>query len=206
MMKENHNLYEKFSKLYEVFFKPFFIRGIIKSIKTLEKQNPKNVLEVGCGPGYSFEFYPKNLSVTAYDVSKKMVEEAKLKAAEVSLEKINVLEVSEYQEYLSTKEFDSVVSFSVLSVVPEPQIFLNDLKKYCAQGGYLYLTVHNRRRGFKKYFDVVFDYPCRLLFGFTLLRHVEDFDWTGFEIIETKSANKMLFFSLNDLVVIKKNS
>ncbi len=205
-MKTNHDLYEKFSKIYEVFFKPFFIKGIVMSIKTLENQNPKSVLEVGCGPGYSFEFYPENLSVTAYDVSKSMVEEAKLKIKDMTLKDIKILEVTEYQKYLEAKEFDSVLSFSVLSVVPEPQIFLNDLKKYCAKGGYLYLTVHNRRRGFKKYFDVLFDYPCRLLFGFTLLRHIEDFDWTGFEIVETKSANKMLFFSLNDLVVVKKIS
>jgi SAM-dependent methyltransferase len=205
-MKDNHKLYEKFSKLYEFFFKPFFIRGVLESIKTLEKQKPKSVLEVGCGPGYSFEYYPITLSVTAYDVSKSMVEEAKLKIKDLSLKNMKVLDVSDYQEYLKTKEFDSVVSLSVLSVVPEPQVFLNDLKNYCAQGGYLYLTVHNRRQGLKKYFDIVFDYPCRLLFGFTLLRHVEDFDWKGFEIVEIKSANKMLFFSLNDLVVIRKNS
>ena len=205
MNKDNHSFYENFTSLYEIMFKPFFIVGVKKVIRLIGQNKHSNILEVGCGTGYSFEHYPSGVNVTAYDVSKKMVEEAKKKSKSILNNDILVLDANSYHSYLEGKTFDAVVSFSVISVVPDPQVFLNELKTKCKKGGFIYLVMHSRSpQGFKKLVEYVFEFPCRFFFGFTLLRHIEDLDTKGLEIVENKKINKFMFFTLSDLIILKK--
>lgn len=205
MNEKNHNLYEKFTKLYEIVFKPFFVGGIKRVMSVLEKNKHTHVLEAGCGTGYSFEFYPPGFYITAYDVSNAMVEEARKKSKDVLDNEILVLDSDNYYSYLKGKTFDAVISFSVMSVVPDPQVFLEELRMRCKRGGCIYLVMHQRSKGIKRIAEYLLEFPCRFLFGFTLLRHIEDLDISGLEIIENKSINKFMFFTLNNLVVLKKN-
>jgi SAM-dependent methyltransferase len=205
MNEKNHSLYEKFTKIYEVLFKPFFIGGIKRVMNILEKKKHTNVLEAGCGTGYSFEYYPSGFNVTAYDVSNAMVDEARKKSKEILDNDIMVLDADNYHSYLKGKTFDAVISFSVMSVVPDPQVFLEELRMRCKRGGCIYLVMHQRSKGLKKIPEYIFEFPCRFLFGFTLLRHIEDMDISGLEIIENRSINKFMFFTLNNLIVLKKH-
>jgi len=205
MKEKNHGLYERFTKLYEVVFKPFFVGGMKKVMRSLEKNKHTNVLEAGCGTGYSFEHYPSGFSITAYDVSDKMVEEARKKTADILDNEIIVLDADNYHSYLMGKTFDAVISFSVMSVVPDPQVFLEELRMRCKRGGCIYLVMHQRSTGFKKIFEYIFEFPCKFLFGFTLLRHVEDLEISGLEIVENRKINRLMFFTLSNLIVLKKN-
>jgi len=204
-MNKNHGLYEKFTKLYEVIFKPFFIGGIKKSMKVVEKNKHNSLLEVGCGPGYSFEFYPAGVSVSAYDLSEKMVEEAKKRAAEILDNDIKVLDDDSYHSLTDGKTYDAVLSFSVITVVPDAQTFLEELRMRCKKGGYIYLVMHQRSKGPFVIFDYLFELPSRFLFGFTLFRHIDDLDTRGLEIIENKKINSFSFIKWSNLIVLKKN-
>ena len=204
MKKKNHNLYEKFAKLYEMLFKPFFKSGMKKVMCSIKQNNHSNLLEVGCGTGYSFQYYPPGVNIMAYDVSSKMVEEARTKSRDVLDNEILVLDAESYESYLKDKTFDAIVSFSVMSVVPDPQIFLEELSLKCKKGSLIYLVMHLRSKGIKKLLEYLFEFPCRLLFGFTLLRHIKDLDTKDLEIVESRKINKFMCFTLNHLIILKK--
>ena len=213
MNEKNHSLYEKFTSVYELFFRPFFVKGMKITMATLEKNKHEAVLEVGCGTGYSFEYYPPGLKVTAYDISDKMGEKRcaskplaftpKRRSQDILDNEILVLDSENYYSYLKGKTFDAVISFSVMSVVPDPQVFLEELRIRCKRGGYIYLVMHSRSKGFGRLLEYIFEFPCRFLLGFTLLRRIEDLDISGLEIVENRKI-KFLFFTLNNLIVLKK--
>lgn len=205
MINKNHSLYENFTKLYELVFKPFFISGIRTGLEALKLQKPKSALEVGCGPGYSFELYPAGVHLTAYDLSEKMAKEAKKRAQEILENEIRVFGPEEYHAQTTGQSYDAVLSFSVITVVPDPQAFLEHLRIRCKKGGHIYLVMHNRSKGLGLVFDYIFEWPCRLFFGFTLLRNIHDLDIGGLEIVKEKRVNRFLLWSFSSLIVLKKN-
>lgn len=201
----NHILYEKLSGLYEWAFKPLFTKAIQKTLKMLEFYDVKNLLEVGCGTGYALEFYPEGLSVVATDLSDQMVE-ASSKRAHSARADIKVLNIKDRQKVLSHGPFDAVLSFSVITVVKDPQTFLNDLKFYCKPGGHIFIIMHQRGKWIYRLIDLFWEWPVRLLFGFTLQRRIEDYDLTGLKLVEQKAHSRILGFVYNDLVILKKES
>lgn len=198
--EKNHFLYEKLSKIYEIFFKPFFISGIRKTIRVILEKNPKSLLEVGVGTGYSLGYYSDEVEVQAVDISSKMVEISKKRAEDLGCKNIKVFESKD----LTGEQFPAVVSFSVITVVPDPQVFLNELKSYTLSGGFIYLAMHRRGKGLLYLLDLLMEWPCRLLFGFSLLRDLKDLDLSGLELIEEKTLNRFLFYPYNHLFVLKK--
>lgn len=200
-----HSLYEKFIKAYEFVFKPFFIGGIRLAIKKLGQLDSQNVLEVGMGPGYSFEEYPEKIKLTAYDISEEMYKEALKKKASLPEREITLLAPKEVEPYLKEKEFPVVVSFSVLSVVPDPKAFLELLNSYMEKEGRLFVLMHIKAKGPMILLDYIFELPCRLLFGFTLLRDPRNYKIEGLEIESIQLASRMFFYPYNHLIVFKKN-
>jgi len=202
--ESNHILYEKLSGLYELAFKPLFTKAIQRTVKLLESYEVKNILEVGCGTGYSLEFYPKGLSVVATDLSDQMVEVSK-KRAKTAQAEIKVLNIKDKDKVIAEGPFDAVVSFSVITVVSDPQAFLNDLKSYCKPGGYIFIIMHQRGRGIFRLIDLIWEWPVRLLFGFTLQRRISDYHLRGLRLIEEKAHGRALGYCYNDLVILKKD-
>jgi len=202
--QSNHILYEKLSGLYELAFKPLFVKAIKGTVKLLESSDVKSVLEVGCGTGYSLEFYPKGMKVVATDLSEKMVEisseRAKLAKADVK-----VLNIQDRKAVSVEGPFDAVVSFSVITVVGDPQAFLNDLKSYCKPGGEIFIIMHQRGKGVYKLIDLFWEWPVRVLFGFTLQRRISDYDLSGLKLIKEKEHGRALGYVYNDLIVLKKD-
>jgi len=200
----NHILYEKLSGLYDVVFKPLFVKAVKKTVKRLSDYNIDKVLEVGCGTGYSLAFYPKGMSVVATDVSDQMVELSKEKAKQ-ALADVKVLNIQNQKAVQAEGPFDAVVSFSVITVVDDPQAFLDSLKLYCKPGGHIFIIMHQRGRGLYRFLDLLGDLPVRLLFGFTLHRKISDYDLSGLSIVEEEAYSRVLGYDYNDLILLKKD-
>jgi SAM-dependent methyltransferase len=200
----NHILYEKLSGLYEWAFKPLFTKAIQRTVKLLASYDVKKVLEVGCGTGYGLEFYPKGLSVVATDLSEQMVEISSKRAVEAKAN-IKVLNIKDTDKVVAEGPYDAVVSFSVITVVNDPQAFLDDLKSYCKPGGHIFIIMHQRGRWLFRVIDLFWELPVRLLFGFTLQRRIVDYKLHGLRIVEEKAHGKTLGYVYNDLIVLRKD-
>ncbi len=203
--EENHTLYENFSWLYEVMFKPFFLGGIRKTMKMTREFAPENIVEVGVGTGYSLEYYPENTNIVGVDVSDKMVQISRKRAAKINDKNIEIYNSADLPEDALEDYASVVVSFSVITVVPDPQKFIEELKKYCKPGGHIIMIMHSRGKGISGLFDRIMDWPTQKLFGFTLLRHISDFNLDGLQIVETRPISYFLFYPYNHMVLLKKN-
>jgi ubiquinone/menaquinone biosynthesis C-methylase UbiE len=104
------------------------------------------VLEVCVGAGYNFKFYPCQVNITATDLSARMVEKAKLVAAENgSRAEFIVSAVEDLQ--LQPQSFDTIVSTLSMCAYEDPGEVLNQFNNWCKPGGIILLMEH----GLSKY-------------------------------------------------------
>jgi ubiquinone/menaquinone biosynthesis C-methylase UbiE len=105
-----------------------------------------NVLEVCVGAGVNFKFYPYQVNVTATDLSGRLIEKAKLVAAENgSKAEFIVSTVEDLQ--LRPQSFDTIVSTLSMCAYENPGEVLNQFNNWCKPGGTVLLMEH----GLSKY-------------------------------------------------------
>ncbi len=206
MSKENdeHILYSNFTFLYELVFKPFFFPAIKKTMDLIKEEQPQKILEVGIGTGYSLEHYPSGVHVTGVDISNKMVEVSKKKTLDIVDKDFEILQTDGENLPFNENSFDLVVSFSVITVVNSPQDFLNQIRKVLKPNQKAVLIMHSRSSGFLGLIDRFWELPCKFLFGFTLLRHIEDLNLDGWQVLNHKVASTILGYPYNHQIVLKK--
>lgn len=200
----NHKLYENFTWLYELVFKPFFIGAIRKAMKIVSELNPENIVEVGVGTGYALQYYPTGANVIGLDVSDEMVKISRKRASKITDKNIEIYSVADLEDDVLEDFASVVVSFSVITVVPDVREFLANLKKCCKPGGKIILIMHSRGTGLSGFIDRTMDIVTQKCFGFTLLRKITDYNLKGLELIEERPISRFLGYPYNHLVVLKK--
>lgn len=101
-----------------------------------------DVLDAGCGPGlYAAELVARGARVTAFDVSPRMVELARARAA--GAVEIRVSDLEQPLPWLADASFDLVLQALVLHHVRDRVGMLRELRRVLRPGGRLVLsTVH----------------------------------------------------------------
>jgi ubiquinone/menaquinone biosynthesis C-methylase UbiE len=101
------------------------------------------VLEVGVGTGKNLPYHPASLEITAIDLSPKMLERARRRAAllgakpDLQLGDVQSLEFAD-------ESFDEVVGTFVFCSVPDPVRGLSEVRRVLKPGGRLLLVEHVR--------------------------------------------------------------
>ncbi len=101
-----------------------------------------NVLEIAPGPGFNFPFYTNITSLTAIDLSPKMVASAKAAWERTGNTKGTFITADILDIDLPEKSFDSIVSTCSLCAYNDPVAVLNRLAKWCKPNGTIYLLEH----------------------------------------------------------------
>ncbi|HEX7902774.1 MAG TPA: class I SAM-dependent methyltransferase [Chitinophagaceae bacterium] len=105
-----------------------------------------NILEVGIGEGGNFKYYPLGTTITATDMSARMIGIAKKEAAERGV-KTNFI-VSPIDELQFNREsFDTIVSTFSLSSFEKPERVLDHFNAWCKPDGRILLLEY----GLSKY-------------------------------------------------------
>lgn len=101
----------------------------------------KQVLEIGVGTGKNIPYYPAGGEVIAIDLSPKMLEQARKKAASEGAD-VKLLEADAQELPFPDANFDTAIATFVFCSVPDSVLGLKELRRVLAPGGQLLLLEH----------------------------------------------------------------
>lgn len=107
----------------------------------------ERILEVGVGTGLSLPLYPDNVSVVGIDISRAMLDQARVRRARCGLENVAELMVMDAENMgFKDDSFDKVVAMYVASVVPDPERLVDEMRRVCKPGGQIFMVNHFHSR------------------------------------------------------------
>jgi phosphatidylethanolamine/phosphatidyl-N-methylethanolamine N-methyltransferase len=141
------------------------------------------VLEVGVGTGKNLPYYPRDIRITAVDISPRMLERAQKRASLLGLE-VELVEMDAQSLAFPNHVFDTIVSTFVFCSVPNPVLSLQELRRVCKPSGRLLLLEHirpsNRVLGFL--FDMLNPLVVRVVGANINRRTIENIGRAGWRI------------------------
>lgn len=138
--------YRRYGRRYDLVFGAIFHQGRRTAIDQMDIQPGDHVLEVGVGTGLSLPEYPEGVHVTGVDLSPEMIELARARVERMELPNVTLAEMDASDMHFSDGCFDHVVAMYVLSVAPEPEQVMNEMRRVCRPGGQLFVVNHFRHQ------------------------------------------------------------
>ena len=139
--------YDRIAPVYDLCERPMEYRVQKWRGDLWEQVSGKRILEIGAGTGKNVNFYPCGATVTAIDLSQKMLDQARNKAhnrgAEVEFRLADV-QCLPYPD----NSFDVAVATFVFCSVPDPVQGLREVRRVLKPGGRLFLLEHVLSRKF----------------------------------------------------------
>lgn len=114
-------------------------RALSREVALLQ---PAHLLEVGVGTGLLLGQYPVASKITGIDISDEMLSIAKNRAQELSHMAIELHAMDAEKLTFSDNSFDCVVVPYVLSVTPNPDALVHELKRVCKKNGHIIIVNH----------------------------------------------------------------
>lgn len=103
------------------------------------------ILDVACGTGENFPYFPPGSDVTAVELSEAMLQQARKRAAEVGLN-VDLRSMDAQQLELADNTFDTVVTALSTCTFPDPVAALREMGRVCKPDGQILLLEHGRSR------------------------------------------------------------
>lgn len=118
-----------------------YILGLARQRKRLMSKAHGKILDVACGTGLNFTFFPAASTITAVDLSPRMLDLARQKAATLTLNVQTHVMNAEKLEY-EDGTFDTVTSTLSTCTFPDPIQALREMKRVCRPNGLILLIEH----------------------------------------------------------------
>jgi phosphatidylethanolamine/phosphatidyl-N-methylethanolamine N-methyltransferase len=135
-------VYNRYSSIYDVVFGKVFRSGREMAPVLLDLFPGAQLLDVGVGTGLSFPLLPRNIQITAVDLSQKMLDRAKKRAQSLALRNINLIKMDATNLEFPDNSFDRVLAAYFVSTVPDPVKVVREMKRVCKPGGLLVFINH----------------------------------------------------------------
>ena len=137
-------VYDRFADRYDRCFAPLERLGLRDMRREALALLPEDasILEVGCGAGANFEFYPKCRQAVSSEPSIRMLEIAKGKRRENHL-----IQADAQSLPFAPDEFDAAIATLVFCSIPDPAKAFAELKRVVRPGGRIVLLEHVRPNG-----------------------------------------------------------
>ncbi len=158
------------------------------------------VLEIGIGTGKNIPYYPPGLDVVGIDLSEKMLERARRRAAKLGFKgELRCMDIQDLA--FDSGSFDGVISTFVFCSVPEPIKGLKEALRVLKPGGRAVFLEHVKPGNplLARVFELLNPFVVRVM-GANINRHtVENVEMAGFHL----EAVEDLYSDVVKLIVAK---
>ena len=166
-------VYDRVAGIYDWYTSPMEAMGGREARARLFARARGRVLELGIGTGASLGCYPAGVDLAGVDISARMLERARRRAAALGVPV--TLQVADIEHLpFADASFDTVTASCVFCSVPDPVQGLREARRVTKPGGHVLLYEHVRpsNRLLGKAADLVSPLTRRT-FGPELNRHTE---------------------------------
>ncbi len=180
--------YDRMAALYDLYDAPMELAGTRRRRRRLLRAARGAVLEVGVGTGRNLPHYPEEATVTGIDVSARMLDRARRRAAHRS--GVELLEADVQDLPFADASFDAAVATCVFCSVADPVRGLHELGRVLRPDGTALLLEHVRPRNpiLGRLADLLSPLTRRV-FGFRIDRRTEEnVAAAGLEIIHVRRS------------------
>lgn len=137
--------YRRYASVYDALFGPVLQPGRKAVMTALGCRPGDRVLEVGVGTGLALPMYPSSVRITGIDLSREMLEKARLRVERRRLQNVEgLLEMDAEAMDFPDASFDKVVAMYVVSVVDKPARLMHELHRVCKPNGEIFIVNHVR--------------------------------------------------------------
>jgi phosphatidylethanolamine/phosphatidyl-N-methylethanolamine N-methyltransferase len=143
MQKEQiKKIYSRYSPVYDAIFAQMFSPRIRIGLERMGMRKGDRIIEVGVGTGLSLPFYPDFCSVVGIDLTRKMLDRANNKKEKLGLNHVNLFEMDAENIAFADDSFDHAVIPFVISVVPNPEKMVSEVKRVTKRNGNIIIINH----------------------------------------------------------------
>ena len=118
-----------------------YILGVARHRQRLMSRAHGRILDVACGTGLNFPFFPSTSEITAVDLSQRMLAVANQKAGRLNLNVQTQVMDAQNLEFADVS-FDTVTSTLSTCTFPDPVQALSEMQRVCCPGGFILLLEH----------------------------------------------------------------
>jgi phosphatidylethanolamine/phosphatidyl-N-methylethanolamine N-methyltransferase len=134
--------YRRYAPLYDKIFGAVLEPGRVKLACAVVAACPATILEVGVGTGLLLPRYPLASIVVGIDISADMLEIAKKRVATLEPRDIRLLQSDAEVLNFPDDSFDCVTVPYVLSVTPNPEKLVAEIRRVCKKDGTILILNH----------------------------------------------------------------
>jgi len=183
--------YRSFAPLYDAVYGAVLEPGRRAAIREMDLQPGARVLEVGVGTGLALSAYPEGAHITGVDISSEMLERARKRIAVTGLADVVDLRVMDARTLdYPDATFDAVVAMYVVSVTPEPERVIAEMRRVCRPDGQLVIVNHFRTTSRAVRVTEKLLRPLHRMVNYSAELDYDEFvQRTGLEVIRSSRAN-----------------
>jgi phosphatidylethanolamine/phosphatidyl-N-methylethanolamine N-methyltransferase len=134
--------YRRFAPVYDRLFGFILDHGRRELAKAVCKENPASLLEIGVGTGLMLHRYPQATEIIGIDLSDDMLAIAQQRADKLHNKKIRLLNMNAEALDFPDDSFDCVTLPYVLSVTPNPEKLVHEIRRVCRKDGTIFILGH----------------------------------------------------------------
>ncbi|HMA68203.1 MAG TPA: class I SAM-dependent methyltransferase [Desulfosalsimonadaceae bacterium] len=191
------NSYKRLAGSYDKIFGRIFEHGRKQVVEKMGFQDQDRVLEVGIGTGLAMDHYPPNTSVYGIDISPHMLAVARRNMAQKGRQNIKLALMDAQRLCFPDNFFNKVSAMYVATVVPDPCLMMQEIKRVCAPGGDIFVLNHFSSPHVLPGLLESMLTPLQRIIGFrprfSMQRFIAD---NCLEVVETEPVNLMGYWTL----------